>query len=578
LRSAARRLGILEALIPYWRTDKEYAQLSADERKVLALCIWEALPEHTTPVELTHSRRQLRKFYRTHTRKPADAYEVSNCPQLKTLKLPLDACDRQQVKLSVSAPGQWLLKVLLPTTSAPQKADWAWHSLPIELPAWATVRYGDWMACKPVLQITDRGLVKLLLPLEHTLPPARKLDHPAVGALQARGFALDWGQRRLLTAAIVEGGGGGVDERVLTSGRQYIFRTRSAQTNLYRTREHAEHLAARISRLDDLLAHKEDAALRARQQQLLDEKSRQWAHVSERNKQLACAAALWAVEHALAEDCNVIFLEDLDSLEARKLGRMINGKVNLQVRSQVFTRIEELARSVGIRVIKVPPRGTSNRCSRCGTRSRHYHAPDNPQLAPGRRTHANWLVCVCGHSADRDHSAAERIGARGLQLYADVLAAEAVFAAEAQQTGKRDSKKLRKARERALRVAQDVDTTPKVCVRYRKRSRLSALPYPQHNGSVPIKSSPINQSDRRSRGAGSPRSVSRGVAVGTGSQATAESKQDRATSSTYIEVESFRRVCRLDGMLLGNRGSIRFTRVRARPPEPVVLNSDQELS
>ena len=381
LRSAARRLGILEALVPHWTPEKEYSKLTKDERKALSARTWAALPDGTTQVELTHSRRQLRKFYRANAHKPVDAYEVSNCPELKTLTLPLDACDRQQVTLEASDnPGEWLLKVLLPTAAEPQKLDWAWHSLTIVLPAWARVRYRDWSACKPVLQITERGLVKLLLPLERMLPPAAKLKRATMGALQARGFSLDWGQRRLLTGAVVEPG---EDEWVLTSGRQYVFQARSAQTNLYRTREHAQHLAARINRLDNLLANKEDAALRARQKRLLDEKGRQWAHVSERNEQLACAAALWAVEHTLAEDCNVIFHEDLDTLEAQNLGRTLNGKVSLQVRAQVFTRIDALARLVGIRVIKVPARGTSNRCSRCGERSRHYHAPDNPRFGAG---------------------------------------------------------------------------------------------------------------------------------------------------------------------------------------------------
>jgi hypothetical protein len=388
-------------------------------------------------VELTHSRRQLRKFYRTNAHKPVDAYEVSSCPELKTLTLPLDACDRQLVTLEGSAkPGEWLLKVLLPTAAKPQKPDWAWHVLTIALPAWARTRYRDWSACKPVLQITERGLVKLLLPLERMLPPARKLGRAVGGTLQARGFSLDWGQRRLLTGAVVEPG---EDGWALTSGRQYVFQARAAQTNLYRTREHAQHLAARIDRLDDLLANNENEALRARQQQLLDEKRRQWAHVSERNEQLACAAALWAITHTLAEDCNVIFHEDLDTLEAQKLGRTVNGRVNLQIRAQAFTRIADLARLVGIRVIKVPARGTSNRCSRCGMRSRHYHAPDNPKLKVAKRPHANWLICACGHSADRDHSAAERIGARGLQLLADILAAEAIVEAEVQRTGKRDT-------------------------------------------------------------------------------------------------------------------------------------------
>ena len=99
LRSAARRLGILTALIPHWIPDTEYKKLTRQQRKEHGTAIWAAMPDGTTQVELTHARRQLRKFYRANTRPPVDAYEVSKCPEIKRLTAPLDASDDQGVRM-----------------------------------------------------------------------------------------------------------------------------------------------------------------------------------------------------------------------------------------------------------------------------------------------------------------------------------------------------------------------------------------------------------------------------------------------------------------------------------------------
>ena len=540
LRSAARRLGILAAYVPLWKTPQEYKTLTKDEQKACSEAVWKAMPQGTTEVEVAHARRQLAKFYRHEKRKAQSAYEVSECPKLKQLTLPLDAGDKQLVTLEEG--DEFLLRILLPTKEQPGVTDWAWHKITLALPDWAKARYGDWEACKPSLQITEKGCLKVLLPLETLAPAARRLKKSVAGPLQVRGFSLDWGQRSLLTGAVVEPSG--TPSGVFTTGRQYKFSAMPAQVNLYRTRGHAENLARKVDHLGDLLTNNNDAELLRRYEALSAEKARQWAHLSARNEQLVCAAARWAVAQALAEDCNLILHEDLDTLETRTFGKTMNGRVNLQVRGALFARIRDLAATYGIRVLASQPRGTSSRCSRCGERSRHYHAPDKPHLRKGEQAHKNWLLCPCGRSADRDHSAAERIGARGLELYASIMEAEDLI-------GKMTLKQ-REACERKERAAQVVTATPRVAVRYTKRTRPQPFPSQPKPGQRPCD-------------AGSPRGVSRGSAGASWfskRQALATQKLGVVTRSKKSCLEPPGWPLPLDGMLYGNRGSVRFTRLR----------------
>ncbi len=116
----------------------------------------------------------------------------------------------------------------------------------------------------------------------------------------------------------------------------------------------------------------------------------------------------------------------------------MNGRVNLQTRGALFARIRDLAATYGIQVLASRPSGTSSRCSRCGQRSRHYRAPDKPHLRKGEHAHEDWLLCPCGHFADRDHFAAERIGARSLDLYASIIEAETLKRREACERAAQD--------------------------------------------------------------------------------------------------------------------------------------------
>ena len=122
--------------------------------------------------------------------------------------------------------------------------------------------------------------------------------------------------------------------------------------------------------------------------------------------QVARLAVRWAVEQALAANCHTIALEDLKTLEHRGLGKKTNVRVFLAMRGKIAAAIEQAAELEGLRVVTVPAPGTSSFCSRCDSKVRHLTAPN------GRDGHA-WAVCTsCGHTADRDHLAAENVGCR----------------------------------------------------------------------------------------------------------------------------------------------------------------------
>jgi hypothetical protein len=275
----------------------------------------------------------------------------------------------------------------------------------------------------------------------------------------------------------------------------------------------------------------------------------------------------------MAEDCNLVGCEDLSEMEARKLGKTLNGRCSLQVRGELVKRVKALCEVFGLGFVSCGPRGTSSQCPRCAQRARHWHAPDNPKLTkprkrretdepdarlPKRSAHANWLSCRhCGHSADRDHAAAERIGARCLELYRLVLADEqADRDADRSRTRKRAVK-----RERELRAGQK--RTSLVRTRYSHRSRIHKLS-PHQSPSRRLHEAAQSQS-YTGTAVRSPRSVSRGVAADESQAATVRThSRVRAAPMSQFSLPGPARL--LDGMLRANQAHIRFTRVRARPP------------
>jgi hypothetical protein len=105
----------------------------------------------------------------------------------------------------------------------------------------------------------------------------------------------------------------------------------------------------------------------------------------------------------------VIYVEDLNTMQTRDLGKTWNARLGGHVRALVFAAMKDAASKVGIAVVSVPARGTSAGCPRCNAKVKHVKAPDRPTKSGHK-----WSVCQCGLSQDRDHAAAERILARGL--------------------------------------------------------------------------------------------------------------------------------------------------------------------
>jgi hypothetical protein len=573
LRAAARRLAILDAVLPTWATRAEWEAMSKREKEEQGKRLWAAMPDGTTSVEVLHALRQAEGSHQRTGRQPEDAYECSERPVLKASFLPLDACDRQQAVVEQASEGApAVLRVLLPTRQRPRSAkDYAWHSMPLDMPVWARRKYAGWEALKPTLSLKPDGRVKILLPLEALAPEPPK-------GKERRGFSTDWGQKRTLTGAVVFLSETG---EVETTGQQFVFQANRAQQKMYRNRECAEHLGAKVAQIERLLGGRDEETLSARLDVLLAEKSRQWQHLSERNEQLARTAAKWVIMMALAEGCGYVFHEDLADYEARGMGKTTNGRVSMQVRAAIFEQIAQMAPLFGLRVITVPAAGTSSHDSRCGRRTRHVHAPDEPTLGQGRRPHKSWVLCACGHSADRDHSAAERIGARGLQMLALIEADEAAW--EAKAIERRRERALARSREGSpasaaappgavleaasrppkrttaaqaqaearLRRGLDASTTPLVKLDPRAKARIGAR----------AQSQPTHPTRQRPCGAASPRGVSRGTAVGESQAVAGPDVLEPAAHPSFREELSGSK-CGLDRVLLGNWGSVRFTRIR----------------
>ncbi|WP_240509418.1 transposase [Streptomyces agglomeratus] len=135
------------------------------------------------------------------------------------------------------------------------------------------------------------------------------------------------------------------------------------------------------------------------------------------NDALARAAALWAVDQAIAASATVIYVEDLRSMETKGMGRSVNTRMSQQVRGEIVDRMRHLAAEAGIAVVTVPARNTSKHCPQCLVPLRHRKAPDRP-TTPGWK----WAICPsCRWQGDRDQGAWRRIAARGLTHQAKTM-------------------------------------------------------------------------------------------------------------------------------------------------------------
>jgi transposase len=410
LRLAVHRDRLLRAVVATWPVNP--ARRTPDEWAA----VWAAVGQGVTKAEVRNRTRQAATFFAAHGRLPAAIVEAEPVPSVSGQVL-LAAADRQQVTLArdVDDPARMVLRVLLPATEHPVSyRDWAWVALDAAIPATVPV---DAVLATPTLRIVD-GRVRVDLPFVRPAPVAQAIGH-------RRALGLDWGLNTLLTGVV---GRLGEDRRgrvrVLSTGHPLTFDATGVSAKLDRLRTHRERVRVRLDHYERLLAGRHDEALAAKRSVLAVEAGRIDARFRGLNKSLAWAAARWAVDHALANRCTVIYIEDLATLEARGLGRSLNRRLGAHVRGLVFDALRHLVAMEGIAVVTVPARGTSAGCPRCGRHAPHAVAASSQPLrlglkhvkAPDRphRTGHKWTICDCGLSCDRDHAAAERILARGL--------------------------------------------------------------------------------------------------------------------------------------------------------------------
>ncbi|MEV0412096.1 zinc ribbon domain-containing protein [Streptomyces sp. NPDC050448] len=347
--------------------------------------------------------RQIITFLKARGHLPADVFEVESAPKVSRMLL-LSAGDRQQATIERGdEPARAILRLQLPTRPDPASyRDWTWVACPITLPP--TIPAAAVLHL-PTLRI-HAGRVRVDLAYTHAVPKARRAGHTVA-------LGVDWGLNTLLSAGAVrlhDDGG------MTALGSGGMFRAAGVLTKQHRLRRLSERLHAKADHYQrlasgrtrrDLLA---DEALTARHAALREEIRRVSERRSNLNDALARAAARWAVDQAIAAGANVIYLEDLRSMEAKGMGRAMNTRLSQAVRGQIAERMRHLAAEVGIAVVTVPARGTSKNCPNCLTPLRHCKAPDRP-TTPGWK----WALCPsCGYQGDRDQGAWKRIAARGL--------------------------------------------------------------------------------------------------------------------------------------------------------------------
>ncbi|MFE3448841.1 zinc ribbon domain-containing protein [Nonomuraea sp. NPDC059194] len=396
LRLALHRRAIVEAILATWpadprkRTDAEWTALRA------------MLPDGVTAAEIRNRTRQIQAILDPGDALPGCFTEAEDAPVNAPQAL-LAAADRQLLTLTRTGQRTAELRLQLPVQALPSsRKTWAWHVIPITLPAHVPA---DAQLSSPTLRIKN-GRICVDLPFTVLVPFAPSAGHTT-------GISFDWGVNTLLTGTVGRLVGG----RVETDGRPLAYDASAISAKLHRLRGHREHLAAKRTQYAKLLAPLTDGDSRRAELLALHKRadlahSHACARIRNLNDALAWGAARWAVDQAVAAAVTVIYLEDLATLEARGTRRG-NARLSGQVRGTVVEAIRHLAAKEQIAVVTVPARGTSKYCPRCGNgKSELTHIPAPDRL--GERGW-KWAHCrKCGLSCDRDWAAAERIVARGL--------------------------------------------------------------------------------------------------------------------------------------------------------------------
>lgn len=104
------------------------------------------------------------------------------------------------------------------------------------------------------------------------------------------------------------------------------------------------------------------------------------------------------IKFALANGCGVIHMEDTTVLGKLKREHGTDEYNKLWTPFMIFTMLEYKCKENGIKLIRVNPRNTSRRCSKCG-----YISKDN------RKTQSGFVCLECGKKLNADYNAAINI-------------------------------------------------------------------------------------------------------------------------------------------------------------------------
>ena len=394
LRAACWRDALTRAITANWPADP--SKRTPEE--------WDAVRaaapggEHLPSAVIRARTRQAARYLQDHGRLPADVTGLEEPPHVPAMLI-LAACDRQQavIERHEADPRRALLRLQLPVRPDPRGyGDWSWVAVPLALPP--TVPAAAILHL-PTLRPAG-GRVMADVAFTQQVPQARRAGHTVA-------LGIDWGLNTLLSAGACRLNPDGTIT-ALGAGAQY--RAGGVLARQHRLRRQGEALHARLGHHERLIARRDDHRLNAKAAVLQDEVR----HVADRrsrlNDALAWSAARWAADQAIAAGATVIYVEDLRSMEARRMGKTLSTRLSQAVRGQITERLRHIAAEHGIAVVTVPPRGTSKNCPRCLTPLLHCKSPDQP-TAPGWK----WARCPgCGWQGDRDHGAWQRIAARGL--------------------------------------------------------------------------------------------------------------------------------------------------------------------
>jgi Putative transposase DNA-binding domain len=413
-------------------------------------------PEGTDRVSVRNARRAINKVIsaRKHAGMKGDAtipthfFEVRvDAPQFTRPMLPLACTDKQFARIELSEDkAKCRLHLKLPVVARPAAAaDWQWHVLLFDIPEDTQRRLTKEGAalCLPNLHATDS---RLLARFAVDFPAPANTSIWDEDGLR-RVLSLDWGERRLLTATVLEYTSDGLIREV---AGPFHFDGRKAQAKMQRQREQAKHLKNLIDRNEVLYKDEPTDAITKRLEILETEAERIWRARDGVQLNLAHHAARWAADLCVETGCREVSIEDLKSLEPRLRGAKLRDRLNHQVRGVLFKHLVDKLAELGIRTVReVFAKNTSACCPRCGAVHRHVKAPDDHSSGRG------WAYCpYCPSNIDRDYAGSLGIGSKALSnpKSADLKPVESRAQAQAQAAAKPYKKGVRQAPK--LRVAR----------------------------------------------------------------------------------------------------------------------------